>query len=282
MAYDRAGRYSDAIDKAHEAVKLDPNHAPSWYNLTQSLSHQGEDNEAIAAGEKLIELGRTAPHLSLLSLAYNRAGKHKDAVNRALEAVELDKDFAPSLIRFSLSIQYLTNIESDIAISRLCQLLVQNKKTLIKATKLDPLNEKLWRILAWCLPEEAISLALEELEKRPNIHGAVFAVTEEFIKKEPQATVTLLLRLIEIDKNNSKYRNLLGIVERNMGEVEVAIENHKKAIDLNPKVPAYWYALGRAYEEQKNIEEACRAYRQALKLKPGYRKAIKHYETLCL
>ena len=64
-----------------------------------------------------------------------------------------------------------------------------------------------------------------------------------------------------------KYYNR-GITYSENGEVERAIEDYTKAIELNPKFAQAYYQRGVAYSKKGEVECAIEDYTQAIALKP--------------
>lgn len=83
-------------------------------------------------------------------------------------------------------------------------------------------------------------------------------------------------RSIELDPNNPETHYYLGEVYDRLDRAEDAIAEYKKAVELNPKYFEVWFDLGVAYYNRATnqgpnsvyYEEAIKAYKEAVKIKP--------------
>ena len=82
--------------------------------------------------------------------------------------------------------------------------------------------------------------------------------------KSPEA-ITAYQQALNLEPDNSKVYALLGIVQKEQGDLLAAISNFQKAIEINPYSPAWVYrSLGGALQKQGKNEEAITAYYQAI------------------
>ncbi len=89
---ENARRYDEAIEQLRSVIAMDPNHYSAHWFLSHTYAANKQFDQAIAAGEKAVELSQRAPGaLGILGLAYALAGR-KDEANKVLnELLELDK-----------------------------------------------------------------------------------------------------------------------------------------------------------------------------------------------
>ena len=78
---------------------------------------------------------------------------------------------------------------------------------------------------------------------------------ENYIKKFPKSFVLF---------------NILGAVCAGQGELEVAINHHKKSVEINPDYAEGYNNLGIAFQKLGLFEEAVKNYKKTLKLKPDF------------
>ncbi len=62
----------------------------------------------------------------------------------------------------------------------------------------------------------------------------------------------------------------LGLVELRLGRYEVARHDFRRAIELNPDLPAPFHGMGLLEERVGDLEKAEKSYREALKVDPGF------------
>jgi tetratricopeptide (TPR) repeat protein len=81
-------------------------------------------------------------------------------------------------------------------------------------------------------------------------------------------------RAIQINPNNSESLDDLGVALADKGRFEEAIENYRKAIQINPNNPEAPNNLGIALAAQGRFDEAIKNYYKAIQLNPNSFKAL--------
>jgi tetratricopeptide (TPR) repeat protein len=72
------------------------------------------------------------------------------------------------------------------------------------------------------------------------------------------------------DGDSSDFLNLKGKAVGKQGNFEEKIQLTKRAIEINPKVPAYHRNLGAAYYKSKDYERAIESHNRAIELEPKH------------
>jgi len=75
---------------------------------------------------------------------------------------------------------------------------------------------------------------------------------------------------------SSNFNELEGVVNELSGKPAEAEAAFRKAVSLNPESARLWSDLGLSYLKSRNIQDAARALRQALKLDPSDERAAKY------
>lgn len=78
-----------------------------------------------------------------------------------------------------------------------------------------------------------------------------------------------------LEKGVKRYKkeNVLTVIGNSYNELKMhdeAIEEHKKAIEINKDYYVAWVNLGVAYRHKGDLDEAEKCYNEALKIKPEY------------
>jgi tetratricopeptide (TPR) repeat protein len=73
--------------------------------------------------------------------------------------------------------------------------------------------------------------------------------------------------------NKARPHSNLGVAQKGQNMVDEALQNFRKALDLNPNYVDALHNLGVILEERNKINEAIAHYRKAVELKPGYIKS---------
>ena len=92
------------------------------------------------------------------------------------------------------------------------------------------------------------------LFKSGNLNKAKIKI-ENYIKKFPKSFVLF---------------NILGAVCAGQDELEVAVNHHKKSVEINPDYAEGYNNLGIAFQKLGLFEEAVKNYKKTLKLKPDF------------
>lgn len=97
VTYDRMGRHEDAVNELKEALKLNPNYAEALCNLGNIYACSGNYEEAV---EKLKEALRINPELAI---AHNNLGniyalqkRSEEEIKEFKEALRINPDYAPA------------------------------------------------------------------------------------------------------------------------------------------------------------------------------------------
>jgi len=83
----------------------------------------------------------------------------------------------------------------------------------------------------------------------------------------------LYLNILKIQGNYYDAIHLLGVVSRQIGEPEKAVELISKAITINPKIAFAYNNRGNAFRDLRQLDLALADYNQAIELKPDYAEA---------
>ncbi len=81
---------------------------------------------------------------------------------------------------------------------------------------------------------------------------------------------TLFRRTVQVTKNNYLAYNNLGFYLSNRGDTLAAMENYRKALEINPGYEDAHNNLGYAYANLKRYPEAIAEYEKALKIRPNH------------
>jgi tetratricopeptide (TPR) repeat protein len=153
--------------------------------------------------------------------------------------------------------------------------------------ELNTLNAELHTLLGRAFREqnklnEALSEFQEAIQAKPDYAEAHFQVgvvlrrqSKENLSKLDEAVVAFQ-KVIEVEPNHARAHVLLGIVFREKGELDEAVTEFQKAINLNAK-DSYnlLYLQGDIFKQQRKMDEATTAYQKAVELNPDFQDAYK-------
>lgn len=90
---------------------------------------------------------------------------------------------------------------------------------------------------------------------------------------DPEAAIELVSRAVAAKPQAAQYRNTLGDAALATGRVAAAVAEFGRAVELRPDFTLAWYNLGLALQQQGELTAASEAYRRALELDPNLAEA---------
>ncbi len=236
-------RYPEAQSLADQVVKADPRDAEAWYLLARIQRVNGTMKQAVAYAEKAIQLdpGQARYHLlrgrALGNIAQNanmfKAMTMAGDVRGSFEkAVQLE----PSNRDAFLSLfDYYLNVPS------------------IAGGGLDK---------AQALAERTLPL---DASRGHYMKGVVLQR-----QKNPGAAQAEYRQSLAADPTFSVVYNLLGYVELEMNQVDLALEHFQKQVALDPTNPNSYDSLGDGLMAKGRTDDAIMSYRKALSVDPDF------------
>lgn len=211
---------------------------------------------------------------------YNQKSKLSDAIDNVNRAASIDRNDDYFRTLSQLYLVRINNILDDPKISQ------KNKETQIKndvmaaitsalvATKIDPNNSLNW-IQTGNVYKDIILLSSEAEELAVKNYQKAISLDPQ----NPQIPLDIgkvYIIKASIDKGNivaprtkGKGNNVKRLYNSYSQDLNLSIQNFKKAIDLKPNFELAYYFIAQAYELQEKPRLALKNYKKALLLKPG-------------
>src|SRR5438128_6212091 len=82
----------------------------------------------------------------------------------------------------------------------------------------------------------------------------------------------MLRRGIQLDSNRGEGYYNIGLVYRQLGQNDLAIQAYREATRVNPRMADAHYNLGNIFFEKEQFAMAIAHYRQALEVRPTWEK----------
>ena len=119
--------------------------------------------------------------------------------------------------------------------------------------------------------------AFEELlakyPEEPDLH--LFLGITQLRLRNPDAAVVAIKRAIDLDPHHVEARTLLGWFELEIrGNIDGAIQQYTKVVELKPDSPQAHVNLGVAYKNQGALDKALESYNRALGQRADYVEAL--------
>lgn len=114
---------------------------------------------------------------------------------------------------------------------------------------------------------------LQEYPREADLH--LFLGMSLLRLREPHSAVVAIKRAIALDPDHIEARTLLGFVEMEVrGDLDAAIQEYKKVIELRPELPQAYSNLAVAQKKRGELEQAVASLNLALEKKPDYAAAL--------
>jgi tetratricopeptide (TPR) repeat protein len=121
--------------------------------------------------------------------------------------------------------------------------------------------------------KSAFEELLAKFPEEPDLH--LFLGITDLRLRNPDAAVLAIKRAIELDPNHVEARTLLAWVELEIrGDVDGAIREYTKVVELRPDSPQALVNLGVAYKNKGDLRQALAWYNRALDRRPDYVEAL--------
>jgi tetratricopeptide (TPR) repeat protein len=198
---------------------------------------------------------------SNLGAALARAGRYEEAIAEYRRALQQEPDSLP--VRLNLGLAYYKASQISRAAEELTRVAAQ-----------QPGNRQAILLLADCdlrLGEnKKVIELLSPLEKESQDDKAViYLLGTALIRDEQAARGQLLVDRILRDGDSAEARLLLGATKMNVRDFAGALEDLKKAVELNPRLPDVYSYYGMALAATGDTPGAAVAFQKELESNPN-------------
>jgi protein O-mannosyl-transferase len=233
-AYDKLGKYDEAIIEFEGALKINPNYFFGLNNLGNIYGKQRKLPEAIDYFQRALEQKPDySPAHYNLARAFHLTGKRQEAAESYRKAIKSNPYFEQAFYNLAYLAMELSQFDEAIE---------NFKKFLVMQPNHSKAHFGLGNGL---MMKGQLDLALAEYRKSAELDPS-FAFP---------------------------YLNIANI-QMQTKNIPAAIENFEKALNINPSMPAVHLNLGMVYHQfQKNQEKALRHLKESLRLAPNQPRA---------
>ena len=132
-------------------------------------------------------------------------------------------------------------------------------------------------ILSWCqsgIYENKETIWTDTLTKNPNCWIGYYNLGEVFaLKGQVDEAIIQFQKALEINPKYAEAHNNLGFALFQKGQVDGAIDEFQKALEINPKKAETHYNLGTILFQKGQVDEAIAQYSKALEINPDSAEA---------
>ena len=143
----------------------------------------------------------------------------------------------------------------------------EDAKAVLTQAKENGLNDDRFDIFKASLKSQTIAYSdVSQEEQR--------ALVDLYNQGKTQITLTKATKLLMKYPRSIFLLNIVGSINRKMGNLDQAIEFFQKVITLKPDFTEGFYNLGNAFKEKGKLKDAIEAYKRSIVLRPNYAEAF--------
>lgn len=229
-------------------VNKNPNDDYALFKYGLALANFNNYDDAIDNIREAISINSNNPeYFYQLALIYQKCKKYELAISEIVSALEIDLENY-KYIKTLAELYFEINKYKE-SLDMYNELLTDPKIPLEDIFELQIRVGLIYNKLGFF--DDSILLFSEILELEPNNIEAKIAYEE---------AIELKKRLTSADLNN------LGIAYAEKNKYDKAIEKFKKAIEINPSDPEFYFNLGMAYKKNDMLIQASLEFKNALKI----------------
>jgi serine/threonine-protein kinase len=264
----KRGKNAEAIASFRKAIAAQPNNVNAYYNLGNALLEQREHTEAIAVFRAITKVKpKDASAYATLGRTHYQLGQLAEAVAQLRQAVVLAPNEAGYYSNLGLA---LTDFGKHADAVAACS----------EAIRLDPKDPVARKNRGVALARKgdlaaAIADYQEALRLRPKDSQAYSNLSFVYLQQKTLGkAVEACDKAIAIDPKNADAHHNRGLALFHQGHYDQAAASFRQAVAIRPQAGSYLH-LALSVEQLGKLDEAEKAYKEALRLKP--KDAQLHY-----
>ena len=260
VAMRRQGRYEEAAERWRALLELGVRDASTWASLSEALFRARQYEEAAAAARRSLAIRAGGPAASpvhyFLGRALHQLGQLEAARQSLLRASELAPDQAEPLLELAIVYGLLQRPqEAEAVLARARGMRRQSP---------GPVHARAEALRAQRRYEAALAIYAEALELDPQfppaIAGTGIAMLELERRDEAAASLSRALTLDPDLPAAAELHRLLGRAHQEAGRPEDAVEQFRRALELDPNETEARDRLAMVHFGQEQYEEALDQY----------------------
>jgi tetratricopeptide (TPR) repeat protein len=253
-AYEEAGLVREAIEHLHQMIQREPESADTRLRLGDLYAKIGNDTAATVHYESAIRACPDYLEANVkLGTQHLRGGRFADAAQWFSKALEINDRLLSAYVGIGVA-QHAQGSDKEA------------KASFEMARNIEPNSTLLFSEVARMHLKAAAS-------KEANRYLNPTPSNEPTPDQRPDLISQQIDRLNEAITQNPNHADLhyrLGLLHRNRGQIEDAINSFRKATTINPSYMKALIKLGLALGEMDRIDEAVAVFDQALEVRPDY------------
>ena len=239
-------RHDEAVVAYETVLAADPGHAEANYGLATLFAKLGRTKEAIDRYHAALAADPDFAEASYgLGTLLAQGGKLAEAVACLRQALDVDPAYADAWLRLGLALHDLNR--DDDALGAYRAALAAEPDSAAAHYGLGVVLRRLYR------DEEAIQHFRAALAIEPEHYHAMTGLAAALLAVERYAEALPLCRTVIAAKPEfARPRSVLGIALAELGEIADGVAESRRAVELAPDRPEFWYNLVRLSKVQRD------------------------------
>ncbi|MDY7578329.1 tetratricopeptide repeat protein [Herbaspirillum sp. RTI4] len=227
MAVLKQDRIDDAIRLFEQSIAIDEEHLPGRIGLADALHEKKDPNASIAYFEEAVRRAPTAAGpLSHLGKALIDAKRYKEAVEKLMQALQLQINFAPAHTNLGHAFQEMGMLEEALE----CHITA----LLLEPDNIYAINQKADTHTKLHDYENAYDLYKKVIALAPNDPNSYARLGSSYYDNEDRydESIAMLKKALTIDPSHAITYNNIGVIMHDHGECEEALGHFETALKL--------------------------------------------------
>lgn len=252
-------RIDEAISIYEHAIRIDRDHRASRIGLANALHEKNDPEASVAYFEDAVKREPNAPGpLSHLGRALIECKRYNEAVAVILKSLELQISFAPSHTALGEAFHAMEMYKEAIESHKTAILLdpqdtyAHNKiaDSYLKLNRIDEAHEHLLRV---------IEIAPKDPNAYVKLGSSYFSTSDRF-----DDAMRMFNKALEVDSKHALTYNNIGAIQHDHGDLEDAIGNFRKALELRPNYPTARHNIALSLLLQGHLKEGWECHESRL------------------
>jgi tetratricopeptide (TPR) repeat protein len=264
------GHWADSLGLFQYMLKLSPDSEDSvlYHNLGYAYNRLGRYDEAVEACKKAMIFDPNNPYAhNSLGLVYINLGRYKEATEQCRQAIKIRPDYTNAYVNLGYACGKLGRYKEAI---KTCEEIISLKPDLAPMAH-NNLGCIYGELRQWLKAIEeykrAIKIKPDYADAYRNL-GNAYRETGRY-----KEAIDAYKKAIKDKPDYSESHYDLGIAYGKVGSWAEAAAEYKEALRTKPDYAEAYCNLGVAYSKLHQYPEAIRACEQAVKIEPNYAKA---------
>jgi len=259
----------NAIRVLEQAVRLAPSELSNWLTLVKAYRRVRDYDQAAYCAEKLMKLNPNQVNPILLRAKVALEANEKEKAQHFIEqAKQLNPQDPNTLQMLSQLLMGLNHADEAMEII--------NEAIGLSLEPLPLLLERAKLIHAMKGPKAKIDILIALLKDYPEEPKILVSMVKAYVEnKQPEEAVRVAQEAIKLnnnkldDKQKAELYFQLGTLLRQAGQLDQAIYDLKKAIELAPHFIDAYMEIGEALHQRRQHQQAIEIFKQAIEIAPN-------------